>query len=70
MTQILMYDQTCMHVDGYKSMRHFDTKTIELQCGKKKLQISGNSLLITSFHAEEMIIYGNILSVEWKQEEE
>ena len=31
MTQILMYDQTCMHVDGYKSMRHFDTKTIELQ---------------------------------------
>lgn len=70
MTQIIIYDQTGIHVDGYKRIISFDSSMILLQCKKKKLIVTGNALAIASFTSEEILIRGEILSVNWSVEDE
>ena len=49
MTQVHFYDQTCVHVDGYRQIVSFDTTQVLLRCKKNMLVIEGNALRIASF---------------------
>lgn len=69
MTQIHLYDQSCVHIDGYKHIISFDTTRVLLQCKKHKLLVSGCSLRITSYQADELLIQGEIASINWVTEE-
>lgn len=46
MTQVHFYDQTCVHVDGYRQIVSFDTTQVLLRCKKNMLVIEGNALRI------------------------
>ena len=39
MTQVHFYDQTCVHVDGYRQIVSFDTTQVLLRCKKNMLVI-------------------------------
>ena len=66
MTQVHFYDQTCVHVDGYRQIVSFDTTQVLLRC---KLVIEGNALRIASFDGAEITVRGDIAAVRWKGEE-
>lgn len=70
MTQVHFYDQTCVHVDGYKNIIRFDSSQVLLCCRKGNLVICGSLLHIASFNREEITIVGNIFSVHWEMEGE
>lgn len=68
MTQVHFYDQTCVHVDGYKNIIRFDTEQVMLRCPKQILEIYGQSLRIASFHDTEILVQGKIEGVRWISE--
>lgn len=63
------YDQTCVHVDGYRQIVSFDTTQVLLRCKKNMLVIEGNALRIASFDGAEITVRGDIAAVRWKVEE-
>ena len=69
MTQVHFYDQTCVHVDGYRQIVSFDTTQVLLRCKKNMLVIEGNALRIASFDGAEITVRGDIAAVRWKVEE-
>lgn len=69
MTQVHFYDQTCVHVDGYRQIVSFDTTQVLLRCKKNMLVIEGNALWIASFDGAEITVRGDIAAVRWKVEE-
>lgn len=70
MTQVHFYDQTCVHVDGYRQIVSFDTTQVLLRCKKNMLVIEGNALRIASFDGAEITVRGDIAAVRWKVEAE
>ncbi len=69
MTQVHFYDQTCVHVDGYRQIVGFDTTQVLLRCKKNMLVIEGNALRIASFDGAEITVRGDIAAGRWKVEE-
>ena len=69
MTQVHFYDQTCVHVDGYRQIVSFDTTQVLLRCRKNMLAIEGNALRIASFDGAEITVRGDIEAVRWRGEE-
>ena len=63
MTQVHFYDQTCVHVDGYRQIVSFDTTQVLLRCKKNMLVIEGNALRIASFDGAEITVRGDIAAV-------
>ena len=59
MTQVHFYDQTCVHVDGYRQIVSFDTTQVLLRCKKNMLVIEGNALRIASFDGAEITVRGD-----------
>ena len=68
MTQVHFYEQTCVHVDGYRQIVSFDPEQVLLQCRKHMLAIEGTGLRIDSFDETEITVRGNIEAVRWKTE--
>lgn len=65
MTQIILYDNRNIHIDGYKKILHFDSKKLSIKCKDKILEINGNNLLIDSFSEVCMVVSGIIENVSW-----
>ncbi|MGN0389766.1 MAG: YabP/YqfC family sporulation protein [Wujia sp.] len=68
MTQVHFYNQSCVHVDGYKSIISFNKNQILLRCKKNVLAINGSQLQIYSFNGTEITVQGHIESVCWQTE--
>ena len=65
MTQVILYDDTTVHIDGYKNIINFDSVHICIRCKDKILNITGKNLQIDSFSDVKMVISGVISGLEW-----
>lgn len=52
-------------VEGCKGVLEYDEKTIRLNTGKLILRLEGSELTISALQAEQAIIRGNILSLDF-----
>jgi len=52
-------------IDGCKGILMYDENGIKINAGKHSVQISGGSLLVSSFNDENMIITGRVKSIEF-----
>ena len=55
---------SCVVVDGCKSVAEYGDGIIRLNVGKKSVGVIGNELLIKSFSCGQVTISGNVLCVE------
>ena len=65
MTQVILYDNKTVHIDGYKSIIIFDSQKLSLKCKDRILVINGKNLLIDSFSGVCMVVSGIIENVSW-----
>ncbi|MBQ9609986.1 MAG: YabP/YqfC family sporulation protein [Lachnospiraceae bacterium] len=65
MTQVVLYDDKTVHIDGYKNIINFNSEHMCIRCRDKVLNIKGKNLQIDSFSEIKMIISGVILCLEW-----
>lgn len=65
MTQIILFDNNSVHIDGYKSIINFNSEFMCVKCKDKVLKINGKNLQIDSFTEVYMVISGQIDSICW-----
>ncbi|MBR1815486.1 MAG: YabP/YqfC family sporulation protein [Lachnospiraceae bacterium] len=65
MTQVILYDDRTVHIDGYKNIISFDSEHMCIRCKDKVLDIKGKNLQIDSFSEVKMVISGVISGLEW-----
>lgn len=65
MTQIIIYDNKSVHIDGYKSIITFDSERLCISCKNRILEIKGKGLQIDSFTEVCMNISGYICDISW-----
>lgn len=65
MTQVILYGNKSVHIDGYKSIITFDSERLCISCKNKILEIKGKELIIDSFTGVCMNISGYISDVSW-----
>ena len=65
MTQIILYDNKTIHIDGYKSIINFRSDELSVKCKERTLVIKGSELQIDSFSEVCMVVSGKINDVSW-----
>ncbi|MBQ9277314.1 MAG: YabP/YqfC family sporulation protein [Lachnospiraceae bacterium] len=65
MTQIILYGNKSIHIDGYKCIVSFTSKQLSVKCRNKTLNIKGCDLKIDSFTSVYMVISGTIDDISW-----
>ncbi len=65
MTQVILYDNKSVHIDGYKNIINFNSAKMSLKCKDKILEIKGNNLCIDSFSEVSMVVSGQIEDISW-----
>ena len=65
MTQVILYDDKTVHIDGYKNIISFDSEHMCIKCKDKVLDITGKNLQIDSFSEVKMVISGRINNIGW-----
>ena len=65
MTQVILYGNKSVHIDGYKSIITFDSNHLCVNCKDKILSIKGSNLRINSFSGVCMVISGKIDDISW-----
>lgn len=65
MTQVILFDDKSVHIDGYKNIISFNSEHMCIRCRDKVLDIRGNNLQIDSFSEVKMVISGVISGLEW-----
>jgi sporulation protein YqfC len=56
-----------LHIEGHKGMLEYDSSIIAINGGETILRVYGHNLEILSMNAEELLIAGNIVKVEFEQ---
>ena len=65
MTQVILFDDKSVHIDGYKNIISFNSEHMCIRCRDKVLDIRGNNLQIDSFSEVKMVTSGVISGLEW-----
>ena len=65
MTQIILYDNKSVHIDGYKNIITFNSDHLCVSCKNRILEIYGNNLQIDSFTEVCMVVSGKIDNICW-----
>jgi sporulation protein YqfC len=55
-----------LHIEGHKGILEYDSSQIAINGGKLILKLRGENLEVTAMSAEEMLIRGTILSIEFE----
>ena len=67
MTQIILYGNKSVHIDGYKCIINFTSSRLSIRCKEKVLIIKGSNLMIDSFTSVYMVVSGIIDDISWSE---
>ena len=65
-TKLTVFGRRKLLVENHKGIRAYENEHVMLDCVNSKVSIRGNNLLLTAMDEKDMIISGNLLSIEFE----
>ena len=66
MTKLTVFGRRKLLVENHQGIRAYENEHILLDCVNSKVSIRGNNLILTAMDEKDMIISGNMLSIEFE----
>lgn len=66
MTKLTVFGRRKLLVENHQGIRAYENEHILLDCANSKVSIRGNNLILTAMDEKDMIISGNLLSIEFE----
>lgn len=66
MTKLTVFGRRKLLIENHQGIKAYENEFIMIDCVNSKVSIRGNNLILTAMDEKDMIISGNLLSIEFE----